>query len=188
MLLYAVFISWYTSLCCVYILICFFMLCLYLDMLLYAVFLSWYASLCSVYILICFFMLCLYLDILLYEFHISFILGFMWSVPEGGLSPHTDTHQTRNADNFLHFAYFAYFNLFLRKIYVFITANKNPTARNSEKGKIVSKLFCANCRLWPFSECIFFQTCWFTSNVYHRSTVAGFSKYIHERLPRFQVL
>ena len=44
-LLYAVFISWYASLCCVYILICFFMQCLYLDMPLYAVFISWYASL-----------------------------------------------------------------------------------------------------------------------------------------------
>ena len=126
------------------------MLCLYLDMLLYAVFLSWYASLCSVYILIYFFMLCLYLDILLYEFHISFILGFMWSVPEGGLSPHTDTHQTRNADNFLHFAYFAYFNLFK-----FYKRQQEPHSQKFWKRKIVSKLFCANCRLWPFSECIF---------------------------------
>ena len=41
----------------------------------------WYASLFCVF-------LCLFLDILLYAFHISFILGFMWCVPEGGLSTH----------------------------------------------------------------------------------------------------
>ena len=49
-------LSWHASLCCVYIVIYFFMLCLYLDMLLYAVFISWYASLWCVYILIYFFM------------------------------------------------------------------------------------------------------------------------------------
>ena len=32
--------------------------------------------------------LCFLLDMLLYAFHISFILGFMWCVPEGGLSTH----------------------------------------------------------------------------------------------------
>ena len=44
------------------------MLCYLFDILIYAVFISWYRSLNA--------------------FHISFILGFMWCVPEGGLSTH----------------------------------------------------------------------------------------------------
>ena len=60
---FAVFFSLYNPLFCIYFLI------------------YWYASLFCVF-------LCLFLDILLYAFHISFILGFMWCVPEGGLSTH----------------------------------------------------------------------------------------------------
>ena len=147
-LLYAVFISWYASLCCVYILICFFMQCLYLDMPLYAVFISWYASLCRVYILICFFMQCLYLDMLLYAVFISwyaslrcvyilicFFMSFIFllfldlcGVCLRGDYLHTPTPTKPETQTIFYISHTLHTLTFLS----FIRGNKNPTARNSE--------------------------------------------------------